>query len=230
MPRSKNLDVVAPDDLITAPVSQPVTPVPAAMPSPPIQQKIYDILGHTKHSLSSLLVYPDVFAFQEQDDQETILLVARQHWFTNVGWILLAIAMVFFPTLLKFVPLLTAFPANYQFIGILFWYLLTFAFAFEKFLSWYFNVYIVTNKRVVDIDFNNLLIKKYSEAGLEKIQDTTSSVIGAIPTVFNYGDVLIQTASEVNEIEFLRVPNPDKIIKLLQDLKDNFDLKESIQP
>jgi hypothetical protein len=52
------------------------------------------------------------------------------------------------------------------------------------------------------------------------IQDVTSAVIGAIPTVFNYGNVLIQTASEVNEIVFERVPNPEKIIKILQELRE----------
>ncbi len=29
----------------------------------------------------------------------------------------------------------------------------TFAFAFEKFLSWYFNVNIITDERIVDVDF-----------------------------------------------------------------------------
>ncbi len=182
---------------------------------------VYKILGHSKSSLSSLLVHPHVFDFQERDDDEVILVVARQHWFTNVRWILTSVFMFLVPGLLRFLPTLISIPLNYQFVGFLFWYLLTFAFAFEKFLGWYFNVYLITTKRVIDIDFNNLLSKKYSEAGIDQVQDVTSTVIGAIPTMFNYGNVLIQTASEINELEFNRVPNPEKIIKVLQELRDH---------
>ncbi len=236
MPRVSDVDTVAPDDAYQPDVvtnTQPpvkikpankITPPTKVSPSPvsetPITQKVYDILGHTKHSLSSLLVNPDVFNFQEKDSDEEILLVARQHWVNNVGWIVISVLMLFVPSLLKIVPLLSSFPPSYQFMAVLFWYLITFAYAFEKFLSWYFNVYIITTRRVVDIDFNNLLVKRYSDAEIGMIQDVTSEIIGAIPTVFNYGNILIQTASEVNQLIFEHIPNPEKIIKLLQELRD----------
>lgn len=225
MPRSKDLDNIAPDDPIKGDRPSSNSP-PTIKSSPPIQstpeaQKATEILGHTKSPFSSLLIKPHVFNFEERNDSEEIILVARQHWFTNVFWILVTFVLVLIPlTLFSSYPLLSFLPANYQFITIIFWYLASFVYAFEKFLTWYFNVYIVTNERIVDIDFNNLLIKKYSEAQLDMIQDVSSSVIGAIPTMFNYGDVLIQTASEVNQFVFGRVPNPEKIIKLLQELRE----------
>lgn len=239
MPRVSDVDSVAPDDTFLAPNVAPVitppvvkknkipkiSPVSSQTTSPPVletsmSQKVYDILGHTKHSLSSLLIKPHVFNFQERDSDEEILLVARQHWINNVGWIIIAIFMFFVPSFLKIVPLLSSFPPAYQFTAVLFWYLITFAYTFEKFLSWYFNVYIITTRRIVDIDFNNLLVKRYSDAEIGMIQDVTSEVIGVIPTVFNYGNILIQTAAEINQLVFERVPNPEKIIKLLQELRD----------
>jgi hypothetical protein len=42
---------------------------------------------------------------------------------------------------------------------------------------------------------------------------------GVVRTIFNYGDVLIQTASEVPNFEFLAVPKPDQVVKVLQDLR-----------
>ncbi|MFA5895052.1 MAG: hypothetical protein WC851_04715 [Candidatus Shapirobacteria bacterium] len=242
MPRVSDVDTIAPDDQITStPTPNPVrksialkkekkvakTPdvVPTLPVTPntnPLVESVYKILGHTTHPLSSLLIHPHVFDFQERDDDEVVLLVARQHWFTNVRWVLISLFMVFVPSLFRFVPTLLNIPAAYMFVGYLFWYLITFAYAFESFLSWYFNVYIITSKRVIDIDFNNLLTKKYSEATIDAIQDVTSAVIGAIPTVFNYGNVLIQTAAEVNELEFGRVANPEKIIKVLQEIRDQY--------
>ena len=241
MPRVSNVDSVAPDDTVitdnktipklisTSKVKQKKIKTSSNIstsPSVPITQKAYDILGHTKHSLSSLLINPSVFNFQERDSDEQILLVARQHWFNNIGWVLMTVIMIFVPTFLKFVPLLSFLSLKYQSIAVLFWYLITFAYLFEKFLSWYFNVYIVTTRRIVDIDFNNLLVKRYSDAEIGMVQDVTSEVIGVIPIVFNYGNILIQTASEVNQLVFQRVPNPEKIIKLLQELRDEERLRQ----
>jgi len=62
-------------------------------------------------------------------------LVARPHWATNISWILTTILLVIAPSLLKYVPLLGSIPQKFQFVGILAWYLVTFAFAFEKFLD-----------------------------------------------------------------------------------------------
>lgn len=213
MPRVSNVDAVAPDN----------PPIVETTPSPVvnlnINDKVYEIFGHTKNSLSSSLVFPKVFSFAEQDDDETILIALRPHWFTNVGWILIAIFMFFVPVFLKYVPLLSSFSPNYQFMAIVFWYLITFIFAFEKFLSWYFDVYIITNERVIDISFENLLNKKFAEAEITKIQDVSSEVIGFTQTIFNYGRILIQTASEVNQLHFENIPNPDKIIKVIEELR-----------
>ncbi len=231
MPRSKNLDTVAPDDPIIAPPlnTEPVTTPPSQStaainnPIPPttdLQQKIYDLMGHAKHSFSSMLVNPKVFTFMEKDSDETILVVLRPHWFTNLRWIIISLIMLVAPILTRFVPLLSFFPANYQFILIIFWYLITFIIAFEGFLSWYFDVFIITSQRVIDIDFNNLLNKKFSEASLDKIQDTTYTETGVAETMLNFGDVLIQTAAEINEITFEKVPNPEKVIKILQELRE----------
>jgi len=188
-----------------------------------LTKKIYNITGHTKSSLSSLLINPDIFDFEERDSDEKILLVARPHWFTNVPWIITTILLIFIPGLIKFVPIFVNIPNKFQILGIFVWYLITFAFAFEKFISWYFDVYIITNDRVIDIAFNNLIDKKFSQAKITMIQDITSRVIGVGQTMLNYGTVYIQTAAEVAEIQFELVPNPEKIIKVLQVIKEEGD-------
>ena len=57
------------------------------------------------------------------------------------------------------------------------------------------------------------------DANIDKIQDVTYKMGGVIRTLFNYGDVMIQTASEVPNFDFLAVPYPDKVAKVLQDLR-----------
>ena len=242
MPRAKDLDTVAPDDFLNSTLKSPLPPRPIKKPqnkkikhlhqpsngkshSAQFRQNVYGILGKTKHPFSSFLVKPKVFSFRERDTDEEIILVLRRHWITNLTWILITLSMIIAPILLTTVPLLESFPPAYQFISIIFWYLITFIYSFEQLLSWYFNVYIITDERVIDIDFNNLLSKNFSEAKISMIQDVTSTIIGVSQTFFNFGNIQIQTAAEVPEITFEKVPNPEIIIKVLGQLRQEEELE-----
>lgn len=220
MPRTKDVDNVAPDDpIVNEPVSTPkknVTPPPTINK---FRDTIYQILGHTTSPFSSILVNPKVFSFEEKDSNEEIILVLRPHWFTNVGWIFITFIAIILPFFINLPSLLSSVRPSFQIAGVLFWYLVTFVYAFEKFLSWYFDVFIITDERVIDINFNNLLVKHFAEAKISMIQDISSKVIGFFPTMINYGTVLIQTASEVNQIVFENVSSPEKVIKVLQQMR-----------
>ncbi len=220
MNRSKDLDNIATDDSIaTSSIDQKKESPKTSLPTD-TSQKIYDILGHTKSSFSSFLVHPKVVSFSERNEDEQIYLALRPHWITNLHWMIISVLMLFVPLFFHYFSFLNFFPTQYQFSAVLFWYLFTFIFAFEKFLNWYFDLFLVTNQRVVDIDFNNLLNKHFAEADLDMIQDVSSSVKGLLGTFFNYGDVLIQTAAKTNQINFEKIPNPEKVIKLLKELRD----------
>jgi len=246
MTRSVNLDTIAPDDPVISPLkitskpkktaskTSPHVKKTSSPPSPksnkstdnPYRQKVYQLLkDKTKHSFSSLLARPKVFTFESRDADEEILLVLRRHWFTNLSWIITFFVLIFAPILLSKVPFLDFFNSSFRFILILFWYLVSFAFAFEKFLSWYFNVFILTEERVIDIDFDNLLYKNISEAQISMIQDVTVTQGGVSQTLFNYGSVYIQTASEVPQIEVLKVPNPNLVLKVLQQMRSEEELE-----
>jgi membrane protein YdbS with pleckstrin-like domain len=188
--------------------------------TPKIDEKIIkgtNPIGGLK-SMSAFLVKPSGVKFETQEADETIVLLLRQHIIKIIPWVLFTILLFcipfFFPIIspifnLQFVP------TRFQFIGILLWYLLTLSFAFQNFLMWYYNIYIVTNHRVIDVDFFSLLYKTISDAPLEKIQDVTYSMGGVGSALFNYGNVFIQTAAEVPNFEFLSVPTPDKVVKTI---------------
>jgi len=133
--------------------------------------------------------------------------------------------MLMVPMLAQFLPVWGEVPLKYQTWGILFWYMITLAYALESFLSWYFDVYIITDERVIDIEFRNLLDKKFAEAKISMIQDVSSRVAGISQTMFNYGDVRVQTAAEIPELCFEKVSNPDKVIKVLQMMREEEELE-----
>jgi membrane protein YdbS with pleckstrin-like domain len=168
--------------------------------------------------LSPYNYMPSSVDFEIRTPEEKIVLLLRRHPITNIGWILVCLVMVFAPMVLNFFPIFDFLPDRYQFIVVLGWYLITLSYFLENFLGWFFNVNIITDERIIDIDFYNLIYKEVSDANIDRIQDVSYRMGGAIRTIFNYGDVIIQTASEVPNFEFLTVPKPDRVAKILQEL------------
>jgi len=173
---------------------------------------------HTVNPLAAYASSPKNIHFETQEPKEEIILLLRRHWITNLPWIFWAILMVFTPFILRFFPLLTLLPFRYQVMAVIIWYLLTIAFIFEQFLGWLFNVNIITDERIVDIDFYSLLYKEVSDCKIDQIQDVTYKMGGVTRAMFNYGDVFIQTAAERPQFEFLAIPKPDRVAAILRDL------------
>jgi len=168
---------------------------------------------------SSLLYFPSKVEFVSKDSEEEIVLFLRRHWITNIPWIAVSIILLFAPAVLGSFPILSFLPGSFQFIAVAIWYMVVVAYTFESFLGWFFNVCIITDERVFDVDFINLIYREITDADLDQIQDVTVRLGGAIRTIFNYGDVIIQTAGEVPRIEFTAVPNPDRVAKILRELR-----------
>lgn len=169
--------------------------------------------------LSAFSKYPKKVHFIGADKEEKIILLLRRHPITNVGWILIAFLMILAPLVLTFFPVFNLLPVRYQLVTIMTWYLLTTAFVFEEFLSWFFNVYIVTDERIFDVDFVNLVYREITDANIDQIQDVTVRVGSVVRTLFGYGDIIIQTASEIPQIEFDAVPRPDEVARVLRELR-----------
>ncbi len=178
-----------------------------------------DLPSQVHNPLSSIVYCPENLRFETMDRDEKVILFLRKHWITNLGWILMFLILVATPSLVFLTSILDGVPSNFRFVFMLIWYLISIAYFLESFLTWFFNVYIVTDERIIDIDFYNLIYKEISDANIDKIQDVTFKMGGVVRTLFNYGDVLVQTASEVPNFEFLAVPYPDRVVKVLQDLR-----------
>lgn len=183
-----------------------------------VKKELNLLLGYGSRFLNSFVPKPRNLRFETQEEKEKIVLLLRRHPLVNVPWILLTMLLLISPPfLLKIFPL-DFIPGNFKFVFLLSWYLFTFAFAFVKFLTWFFNVNILTDERVIDINFPTLLYREISEAKLDKIQDVSVKTGGYIRSLFNFGNVIIQTAGAVPEICFEDVPNPQQVSRIINQL------------
>lgn len=174
-------------------------------------------------AFSSYLFMPDGVRFETQDAGETIFLLLRKHFITNIVWIIFSILLLLspffiFPTVVLSGNLPKQVSGNLLTTLILSWYLLTFSYILVNFLLWYFTISIVTNERIVDIDFVNLLNKKFAETRIARVEDVTMRTGGFIKTFFDYGDVYVQTAATDAVFQFDSVPKPDQVVRIINQL------------
>ncbi len=166
---------------------------------------------------------PEKCRFEGQDADEEILLLLRAHPVTNLPWIFSAIAIFMIPFMLpKFVPFvgfpLSLIPQNFLIIFLIINYLAVLVITFEGFLEWYFNVAVITNEKIVDMDFSHILYKGVDLAPLQKIEETDSVVAGMLGTIFNFGNVKVQTAGATVAIEMKNIPHPATVSEMIMDL------------
>lgn len=164
-------------------------------------------------------ILPGRIRFENQETREKIILLLRQHWITQIKWMILGILGILVPIIFVWVPILDFLPANYQFMVLVSWYLLLIAYIYENFISWYYQVFIITDERVIDINFSNLIYKELSEAKIDNIEDVTYRQGGVLRAAFNFGDVVIQTAGREREFMIEGAPEPNRIVKILNELK-----------
>ena len=162
--------------------------------------------------------------FPAQLADEKVFLVTRAHWATLfveiLVWLLFAVLPILFDNFI--VPNFPVLDQNpylqiIQLVKSLYFMYLV-AGIFSIWIIYYLNYQIVTNKRVVDVTQRSLLHQTTSELNLERIQDVTAEVKGLLGNLFNYGNVYVQTAGEVERFQFDNVPNPHDVEKMILDL------------
>lgn len=155
-----------------------------------------------------------------------IELLLRRHFVTNLPWLFVTILLIFLPLLVFFGRVSFAglgiqkVPAELFIAAVILWYLLVLSYLLTNFLHWYFNIYIVTDKHLVDIDFHNLLSRDKTEVRLDDVQSARSSLKGIFGSLFKFGDVIIKTAADRQDISFSSIPNPDATVERIQDLQE----------
>src|SRR3989344_1354557 len=137
---------------------------------------------------------------------EKIILQKRRHWYviTTESSILFFAAVVPFIIFAWFISGLSSELAStllplavLVFAG---WLLAVWIIFFIFWTNYYLDILIVTNKRVIDIEQKGLFSRDIAETSITKIQDIKIEVFGMLATLWDFGDIHIQTAGESREM------------------------------
>lgn len=108
-------------------------------------------------------------------------------------------------------------------IGLVAFYMTIWSMFFYEMMIYLLDTWIVTNDRILDIECRGFFIRTVSELDLARVQDISVKTTGFIQTIFDFGDIEIQSAGAVNKFRFRQVAHPqmvkDRIMKLVIEAK-----------
>jgi uncharacterized membrane protein YdbT with pleckstrin-like domain len=156
---------------------------------------------------------------------EKIIFLLRRHWLIFLGDVLMILVLAAVPVGLYFGirsaapnlltdaimrPALVLLGSAYC--------LVIWTFFMTRFVDFYLDTWIVTNDKILNVEQHGLFSRTVSELDLAKVQDVTSEVHGILATIFNFGNVYVQTAGETQRFVFEQVSKPHEVRKHILEL------------
>ena len=151
-------------------------------------------------------------------DNEVIVLLVRKHIITLLGSVILILGAIFLPFLMMQWSGWQSLNPAFIFLIWVSWYLVVFGMSLMVYIVWFYNVYILTDERVIDMNFPNILYSDISITTTLAIADHSLKSSGFLEVALDYGTVDIQTAGEQKEFAFEKIPHPEEVNRLLGEL------------
>lgn len=167
------------------------------------------------------------------DQDEQIISRVRRHWFVMVrstlGTVFLAVLPLVLWTFVEDVSFLKTLTLHTKEIT-LFLYVIFLIFLWMfYFLEWtdyYLDVWIITNKRVIDVEQKGLFRREIISLRYDRIQDVTVITNGIIQTMFDFGKIHLQTAGEHRKIILKDAPQPELVKQMILGHSHNASLPD----
>ncbi|MFH1534768.1 MAG: PH domain-containing protein [Patescibacteria group bacterium] len=150
-----------------------------------------------------------------KEGEETVKIV-RAYILSQIFKIAVIIILILLPFFLLFPLFQRGFWGVTGFFVLL---IIAIAFTTRSAIIWYYNAFMITNKRIIDFDQKGLFDKTVSVATYDKIQDISFKKKGVFSTVFNYGTIVIQTAGTNANLEIRSVFEPEKIQDVIMEIQ-----------
>jgi hypothetical protein len=147
-------------------------------------------------------------------DDEQVLRIVRNYWLVHLPQLALSFLLVA-AALFLMLPLMSLGWAGLAIFGT--------AIAAGAYygartvIIWYWNVFIVTNLRIVDVNQHGFFRRTVAEVSYDKVQDITYSIDGLWHSMFNFGLVHLETAGGGAALELGDVRDPKEVNHLLTE-------------
>jgi hypothetical protein len=90
------------------------------------------------------------------------------------------------------------------------------------------NKIVLTNMHFIQITQTGLFGRTLSKLSLDELQDVRGSRKGVFGTIFNYGEILIETAGNEENFFFRPAPDPLNIAEQINDTHEFYERKNNV--
>jgi uncharacterized membrane protein YdbT with pleckstrin-like domain len=161
-----------------------------------------------------------------------VVVILRKHWAGFIGTFFIIFAMLLFPLVFLLIlhhPLSSFF--NHFHSGITAaltgYYLLVLTILFGLWVNYYFDIFLITERRIINISQKGLLARETSELMLSEVEDVTAEINGFVHSIFNYGLLVIETAGagtagdkpRPGYFTVIDIPDPNRISRTILELR-----------
>ncbi len=156
---------------------------------------------------------------------ERIVVGIRKHWFVFVlelSGLLVAAVVPFVAAIFaeRLMPGVVNTIGSVQFenlmvIGLAVWMIILTMLFFIMFTSYYLDMLIITNQRLIDVDQISLFARDIATAPLHNLEDVKIQSLGIFATLFKFGTLQIQTAAESKEIVIRGIRHPERAKEII---------------
>jgi hypothetical protein len=165
-------------------------------------------------------------ALTDRRPEEHIVAVVRHHWWVLLRETIAIILLFFLPFFV--VPFFMAglasgntslsIPVGFEVFFSAFWALIMWHMLFMRWTDYYFDMWIITNIRIIDIDQRGFFHRDITTLlDLDHIQDINTQTVGVIGNILNFGTLMLQTAGVKIEFIMDEVAHPQKVERLIRD-------------
>jgi membrane protein YdbS with pleckstrin-like domain len=166
------------------------------------------------------------------NEDEKIYLVIRRHWLVLFGKIA-SLALAFLIPLILYlgIRLLSSFvnmendffayiPTSLVLFVSATWSLIIWTQIFIIWTNYYLDTWIITDKRIIDIEQKGLFKRETAFFRIDKLQDVKADVHGILATWLNFGNVHVKTAGSTSTFTIRNAPNPQEIKRVILNMVD----------
>ena len=155
------------------------------------------------------------------DHGEERILILRRHWFVilehSVFIVLTVSILIGAATVVRNLSIeLPAgnsdalFTFTIALFGLLAWMVF-----FVGWTNYYLDIWVITNRCILDIEQHSFFTREVSEFRLDRVQDITVQVQGLLAEFFDFGDVHVQTAGERHKFIISSAPHPYRVKEVI---------------
>jgi hypothetical protein len=166
-------------------------------------------------------------------ENDHIIIFARRHFISMLSTLVLNLMMILAPILI-YIGVHVTTPSIFSGIFLNFlviigsiYYLVSATVIFTIWVGYYYNVFIVTDDAIIDVGQNGIFDRRITEISLLRIQDVSARIKGFLPSLFNYGNVVAESAGENSRTYVIdNVSNPVAIAEKILELHNEHIAKE----